>query len=49
MASGSTTPRDPYEVLGVQRTAGEAESKEAFRVYADPAGHPFCLCRIDAS
>lgn len=19
-----------------------------FRVYADPAGHPFCLCRIDA-
>ncbi|MFE6285975.1 VOC family protein [Streptomyces sp. NPDC057877] len=22
------------------------ESKD-FRVYADPAGHPFCLCRID--
>ncbi|MGW5653044.1 VOC family protein [Streptomyces humi] len=20
---------------------------EDFRVYADPAGHPFCLCRID--
>src|SRR3954447_19977061 len=31
MASGSTTPRDPYEVLGVQRTAGEAEIKKAFR------------------
>ena len=23
------------------------EDKENFRVYADPAGHPFCLCRID--
>lgn len=23
------------------------EDKEDFRVYADPAGHPFCLCRID--
>ncbi|WP_372497352.1 VOC family protein [Streptomyces muensis] len=22
------------------------EDKEDFRVYADPAGHPFCLCRI---
>jgi hypothetical protein len=22
------------------------ESKD-FRVYADPAGHPFCLCRIE--
>src|SRR3954453_14203251 len=31
MASGPTTPRDPYEVLGVQRTAGEAEIKKAFR------------------
>lgn len=22
--------------------------EEDFRVFADPAGHPFCLCRIDA-
>jgi len=29
--------------------AESGESKEDFRVYADPAGHPFCLCRIDAS
>lgn len=25
--------------------AEDSESKD-FRVYADPAGHPFCLCRI---
>ncbi|GGZ98692.1 VOC family protein [Streptomyces echinoruber] len=24
----------------------DAETKD-FRVYADPAGHPFCLCRIE--
>ncbi|MEV8601932.1 VOC family protein [Streptomyces griseoviridis] len=23
--------------------------EEDFRVYADPAGHPFCLCRIDTA
>jgi catechol 2,3-dioxygenase-like lactoylglutathione lyase family enzyme len=23
--------------------------KKDFRVYADPAGHPFCLCRIDTA
>jgi molecular chaperone DnaJ len=27
----ATTPRDPYEVLGVQRDAGEQEVKKAFR------------------
>src|SRR3954447_15266098 len=31
MASGSTTPRAPYEVLGVERSAGEAEIKKAYR------------------
>jgi hypothetical protein len=24
--------------------AAELDAKEGFRVYADPAGHPFCLC-----
>lgn len=24
-----------------------ADDGKGFRVYADPAGHPFCLCRID--
>jgi len=26
-------------------TAPEPEKVSGFRVYADPAGHPFCLCR----
>ncbi len=32
--------------LGAQLLQPEAESDSpnAFRVYADPAGHPFCLC-----
>jgi hypothetical protein len=25
----------------------DLKGKRDFRVYADPAGHPFCLCRID--
>ncbi|MEU6773414.1 VOC family protein [Streptomyces sp. NPDC046759] len=25
----------------------EDREKKDFQVYADPAGHPFCLCRID--
>lgn len=26
-------------------TAPEPDKSSGFRVYADPAGHPFCLCR----
>jgi predicted enzyme related to lactoylglutathione lyase len=28
------------------RAAGGGESGDDFQVYADPAGHPFCLCWI---
>ncbi|EGG43512.1 MULTISPECIES: VOC family protein [Streptomyces] len=31
--------------LGARRL--QAPEGEDFRVYADPAGHPFCLCRIE--
>lgn len=27
----------------------DGDGERDFRVYADPAGHPFCLCRIAAS
>ena len=29
--------------------ADEADADENFRVYADPAGHPFCLCWVQPS
>ncbi|MFJ2115018.1 MULTISPECIES: VOC family protein [unclassified Streptomyces] len=33
------------QVLALGATALEAaDRKRTFRVYADPAGHPFCLC-----
>ncbi|MFD4481007.1 VOC family protein [Streptomyces sp. NPDC058471] len=33
------------EVLALGATALDTEDRErSFRVYADPAGHPFCLC-----
>jgi catechol-2,3-dioxygenase len=32
------------EALGARPLGGDGE---AFRVYTDPAGHPFCLCRDD--
>ena len=32
------TPLDP-------QTPPPSEGERGFRVYADPAGHPFCLCR----
>jgi catechol 2,3-dioxygenase-like lactoylglutathione lyase family enzyme len=34
-------------VLALGARELKREDKEDFRVYADPAGHPFCLCRID--
>ncbi|MFI7414886.1 VOC family protein [Streptomyces sp. NPDC049627] len=33
--------------LAFQPAPGQAQDKDDFRVYADPAGHPFCLCRIE--
>ncbi|WP_089102321.1 VOC family protein [Streptomyces hyaluromycini] len=34
--------------LGARLLRREADPvAEDFRVFADPAGHPFCLCRID--
>ncbi|MEU3512532.1 VOC family protein [Streptomyces longwoodensis] len=37
------------KVLGLGARALDVEDREKkdFMVYADPAGHPFCLCRID--
>ncbi|MFD0005267.1 MULTISPECIES: VOC family protein [unclassified Streptomyces] len=35
------------KVLALGARLLHAEDKEDFRVYADPAGHPFCLCRIE--
>ncbi|MET9440931.1 VOC family protein [Streptomyces sp. NPDC006610] len=34
-------------VLELGAKALEAVDDDDFRVYADPAGHPFCLCRIE--
>lgn len=28
------------------KAAGETEEPDDFQVYADPAGHPFCLCWV---
>ncbi|MFG2791373.1 VOC family protein [Streptomyces sp. NPDC048419] len=33
--------------LGARPLDLEDREKKDFLVYADPAGHPFCLCRID--
>jgi predicted enzyme related to lactoylglutathione lyase len=34
--------------LGAQllKAAEDLDAKEGFQVYADPAGHPFCLCWV---
>ncbi|KPI24478.1 Glyoxalase-like domain containing protein [Actinobacteria bacterium OK074] len=35
------------EVLALgARPLDTADRERSFRVYADPAGHPFCLCRV---
>jgi hypothetical protein len=33
----------------VLKEAQAGDAPDAFRVYADPAGHPFCLCWIKPS
>ncbi|MGW6546381.1 VOC family protein [Streptomyces massasporeus] len=33
--------------LGARVLDKEDDEKKGFRVYADPVGHPFCLCRIE--
>ncbi|MFI0506048.1 VOC family protein [Streptomyces albogriseolus] len=33
--------------LGARVLDREDDRTKDFRVYADPAGHPFCLCRIE--
>jgi hypothetical protein len=45
------TAHDRVMSLGarVLKPAEEAASPDTFQVYADPAGHPFCLCWIDRS
>lgn len=30
--------------LGARKLQGDEDGTLGFRVYADPAGHPFCLC-----
>jgi hypothetical protein len=35
--------------LGARPLDVEDREKKDFQVYADPAGHPFCLCRIERS
>jgi prevent-host-death family protein len=32
--------------LSAHEAAAETESPDDFKVYADPAGHPFCLCWV---
>jgi predicted enzyme related to lactoylglutathione lyase len=41
-----TTAHEEAVGLGARllRSAGDTSSASGFQVYADPAGHPFCLC-----
>lgn len=41
------TAEEKVLALGARVLDREDFEKKDFRVYADPAGHPFCLCRID--
>ena len=34
-------------VLALGAVKHEVQPGESFRVFLDPAGHPFCLCRTD--
>ncbi|MGO1883918.1 MAG: VOC family protein [Citricoccus sp.] len=36
-------------VLELGATKTEEQPGESFRVFLDPVGHPFCLCRSEAS
>jgi hypothetical protein len=40
------TAHDEVISLGATllKTTDDIESTEGYQVYADPAGHPFCLC-----
>ncbi len=39
---------DEVTALGAKllKTAADSESPDNYQVYADPAGHPFCLCWV---
>jgi predicted enzyme related to lactoylglutathione lyase len=42
-----TSAHDEVISLGaklLQAATSDPDSEDAFQVYADPAGHPFCLC-----
>ncbi|MEU5498066.1 VOC family protein [Streptomyces griseofuscus] len=41
------TAHERVLALGARPLDEEDREKKDFVVYADPAGHPFCLCRID--
>ncbi|MEU6812610.1 VOC family protein [Streptomyces sp. NPDC046831] len=41
------TAHEKVLALGARPLDLEDSEKKDFRVYADPAGHPFCLCRIE--
>ena len=45
------TAHDQVKSLGAKllKPANDIESASGFQVYADPAGHPFCLCWVPRS